>query len=102
MKNTFSTVAVVVLAAALGAAALGYTGNGALFDPLEARLLFSPRPVDREWLRSLFAGGRAVEAVSIVTPDGVTLRGWLRRPAGSYGAPGKRFPLVIVYGGVRR
>jgi pimeloyl-ACP methyl ester carboxylesterase len=99
MGPTFRTVAVVTVAAVLGAGALGYGSSGTLLDPLEERLLFSPRPVDKQSLRALFASQRSIEEVSIVTPDGVTLRGWLKRPNVR---PGKRFPLVIVYGGVRR
>jgi pimeloyl-ACP methyl ester carboxylesterase len=99
MAGVFRTVAVVVFAAALGAGALAGAGNGAVLAPLEAPFLFSPRPVDKDWLRSLFAAQTRVEEVSLVTPDGVTLRGWLKRPAL---APGKRYPLVIVYGGIRR
>ncbi len=99
MKNALRTISVVVLAAALGAGALAGAGSGVLLAPLEAPLLFSPRPVDKDWLRSAFAAQQGVEDVSIVTPDGVTLRGWLKRPA----IPaGKRYPLVIVYGGIRR
>src|SRR4051812_15878339 len=99
MGNILRTVAVVTVAAVLGAAALNYGAAGALLNPLEARLLFSPRPVDKPSLRALFASQHRVEAVSLVTPDGVALRGWLKRPNL---LPGKRYPLVIVYGGVRR
>ncbi len=98
MPNFARTIAVVSLAALLGALALIGTGTGAWLRPLEAPLLFSPRPVDKDWLRSLFASDQAIEDVRLVTPDGVTLRGWLKRPRV---APGGRYPLVIVYGGVR-
>jgi pimeloyl-ACP methyl ester carboxylesterase len=99
MKNTIHTVAAVTLAALLGAAALNYGASGALLAPLEERLLFSPRAVDKDWLRSAFASQHSIEEVALVTPDGVTLRGWLKRPNVR---AGKRYPLVIVYGGVRR
>jgi hypothetical protein len=99
MKSTLRTVAVVMLAALLGAGGFAYVGSGAWMQPLEAPLLFSPRPVDKGWLRGLFVRQRGVEPVSIVTPDGVTLRGWLKRPGIR---AGKRYPLVIVYGGIRR
>ncbi len=92
------TAVVVALAALLGALALVATGSGAWMRPLEAPLLFSPRPVDRDSLRALFAGKRTIQEVKIATPDGVTLRGWLKRPAS---VEGRRYPLVIVYGGVR-
>ncbi len=104
MENALRTVAVVSLAAALGAAAISYSGNGALLEPLEQRLLFSPRPADTQRLQSLVSGERGVEEVRLVTPDGVTLHGWLKkpgtRPASQRSA--RRYPLVIVYGGVRR
>src|SRR6185369_2592549 len=98
--NTLRTVAVVILAAALGAGALGMAGNRALLEPIESRFLFNPRAVDKDRLHSLGAGRQGVEEVRIVTPDGVSLHGWLKRPASA--TPGKRYPLVIVYGGVRR
>jgi uncharacterized protein len=100
MENGLRTVAIVTLAAALGAGALGFTASDALLEPLEQRLLFSPLPVDREWLQSFSADMRDVEPVQILTPDGVHLRGWLKRPSAR--RDGGRYPLVIVYGGRRR
>ena len=41
-----------------------------------------------------------IEEVSFKTPDGVTLHGWLKHPPAT--RSGQRFPLVIVFGGVRR
>src|SRR3954470_12413195 len=99
MESALRTVSVVTIAAALGAAALAWSGGGAVLDPLEARLLFSPRAVDKAWLHSFFAGQKRIEEVRIVTPDGVTLHGWLKRPSAASGA--RPYPLVIVYGGVR-
>jgi len=99
VESTLRTVSVVTVAAVLGATGLAWTGGGAMLDPLEARVLFSPRPVDKEWLHSLVSGQKRVEEVTLVTPDGVTLRGWLKRPRA---VAAKRYPLVIVYGGVRR
>ena len=40
-----------------------------------------------------------IEEVRLKTPDGVTLHGWLKHPPAPSGG---RFPLVIVFGGVRR
>jgi hypothetical protein len=97
--------ALVTLAAALALGALGITGFTPVLAPLEERLLFSPSPVDAKWLHSLASLGSGIEEVRLQTPDGVTLHGWLKRPA-RYGAQarsaGQRYPLVIVYGGVRR
>jgi pimeloyl-ACP methyl ester carboxylesterase len=99
MDNALRTF-VVLLAAALGAGALGFAGDGALLESLEQRLLFSPRAVDLESLRAFGSSERGLEEVRIRTPDGVTLHGWLKQPTAK--RPGKRYPLVIVYGGVRR
>ncbi len=44
--------------------------------------------------------GNRIEEVRLKTPDGVTLHGWLKRPETA--RVGGRFPLVIVFGGVRR
>jgi hypothetical protein len=41
-----------------------------------------------------------IEEVRLKTPDSVTLHGWLKHPPAA--RPGQRFPLVIVFGGVRR
>jgi uncharacterized protein len=101
MHSMLRTAFIVLLGAALGGLAL--MNAGLLLEPFEHRLLFSPRPVDREWLHSLTSGQRGIEEVRILTPDGVTLHGWLKRPAREGRAgPGKRHPLVIVYGGARR
>src|SRR5688572_18851874 len=81
----------------LSAAALG--GYDFLVEPLEARLLFSPWPANRERLQALASPKDRIEEVRLVMPDGVALHGWLKRPAVR---PGQKFPLVIVYGGVRR
>lgn len=68
--------------------------------PLEEKILFQPRPADALSLATLPLAERGVEEVRLRTPDGPELHGWLRRPAGA--RPGARFPLVIVYGGIRR
>lgn len=85
----------------LAATALG--GYDFLVEPLEARLLFSPWPANRERLQALASQKDRIDEVRLVMPDGVALHGWLKRPEGFETArPGKRYPLVIVYGGVRR
>jgi dipeptidyl aminopeptidase/acylaminoacyl peptidase len=68
--------------------------------PIEKTILFQPRPVDVLSLATLPLAERDVEEIRLKTPDGPELHGWLKRPAGA--RPGKRFPLVIVYGGIRR
>jgi pimeloyl-ACP methyl ester carboxylesterase len=81
----------------LAVAALG--GYDFLVEPLEARLLFSPWPVDRDRLQALASPRERIEEVRLTMPDGITLHGWLKRPAVR---PAQGYPLVIVYGGVRR
>ncbi len=83
---------------ALGALA-HFAGKGALLGPLEHKLLFSPAPVEAEWLARIASHESGMEEVRLATADGVTLHGWLKRPARL--RPGERYPLVIVYGGVR-
>jgi len=83
-----------------GAAALLAVGCGLILEPLEQRFLFRPRSSDPEYLASVASRANGIEEVRVKTADGVTLHGWLKHPA----APrsGQRFPLVIVFGGVRR
>ncbi|HWA39266.1 MAG TPA: alpha/beta hydrolase [Burkholderiales bacterium] len=81
----------------LAVASLG--GYDWMVAPLEARLLYSPWPADRARLEALASAGERIEEVRLAMPDGVTLHGWLKRPRVR---AGKRYPLVIVYGGVRR
>jgi pimeloyl-ACP methyl ester carboxylesterase len=80
--------------------ALYFPGLGPLFERLEHRFLFSPGPVEAESLARIPSREHGVEEVRLATPDGVTLHGWLKRPVRL--RPGARYPLVIVYGGVRR
>ncbi|HYL89523.1 MAG TPA: alpha/beta fold hydrolase [Burkholderiales bacterium] len=68
-----------------------------LLEPLEPQLVFRPRGLDAEYASSL-AHARRIEQVTVTTPDGVHLRGWLRHP--EHWTPGRRHPLVIVYGGI--
>src|ERR1051326_7130319 len=71
-----------------------------LVDSIEQRFVFDPLPVDLRMLRAVSSEASGVEEVRIATADGVTLHGWLRRPQRL--RAGERYPLVIVYGGVRR
>ena len=68
-----------------------------LLEPLEPQLIFRPRGLDEEYARTLAHAPR-IEQVTVTTPDGVHLRGWLRHP--EHWTPGRRHPLVIVYGGI--
>src|SRR6185503_10002644 len=69
-------------------------------ESIEQRLVFDPIPADLELLRAIPAHAPGVEEVQLAMPDGVILHGWLRRPERLH--KGERYPLVIVYGGVRR
>ncbi|HXU41451.1 MAG TPA: alpha/beta hydrolase [Burkholderiales bacterium] len=69
-------------------------------ESIEQRLVFDPIPADLELLRAIPAHAPGVEEVQLAMPDGVVLHGWLKRPDRL--RPGERYPLVIVYGGVRR
>ena len=71
-----------------------------LVDEIEQRLVFDPIPVDGETLRSIATLADGVQEVHLPMPDGVVLHGWLKRPA--HLRAGEKYPLVIVYGGVRR
>src|SRR5258708_35186368 len=71
-----------------------------LADSIEQRFVFDPLPVDLRLLHAVSSGAGGVEEVRITAADGVTLHGWLRRPQRL--RAGERYPLVIVYGGVRR
>jgi pimeloyl-ACP methyl ester carboxylesterase len=92
--------ALVIAVGILAVAAWQFPGTEPLRERLEHRFLFDPRPVEAEWLRRVPSREDGVEEVRLATPDGVTLHGWLKRPARL--RPGERYPLVIVYGGVRR
>lgn len=70
-----------------------------VMDSIEQRLVFDPIAVDPRLLRSI-ASADGVEEVRLAMPDGVRLHGWLKRPAQL--RAGEKYPLVIVYGGVRR
>ena len=68
-------------------------------ESIEQRLVFDPIPVDSRLLHAI-AAAHGVEEVQLSMPDGVQLHGWLKRP--EQPRPGEKYPLVIVYGGVRR
>src|SRR5712671_6479913 len=68
-------------------------------DPIEQRLVFDPIPADVQLLKGI-SSSYHVEEVHLTMPDGVRLHGWLKRPERL--RAGERYPLVIVYGGVRR
>jgi uncharacterized protein len=69
-----------------------------MLEPLERPLVFRPRGMQEDNVKVLAAAPSPVEEVRVTTEDGVTLHGWLRRPANWHA--GERHPLVIVYGGV--
>ncbi len=75
-------------------------GCNFVLEPIEQRYLFRPWSSDPARLALVAASGNGIEEVKIPTPDGIMLHGWLKPPAEV--RPGERFPLVIVFGGVRR
>jgi uncharacterized protein len=81
-------------------AAVVAVGCNLILDPIEKRFLFQPWNSDPAQLALIATHGIGVEEVHLKTPDGVMLHGWLKHPATA--RAGERFPLVIVFGGVRR
>ncbi|MEO6164481.1 MAG: hypothetical protein ABIP88_10110 [Candidatus Binatia bacterium] len=79
---------------------LSATACNFILEPIEQRFLFRPWGADPARLALVAAPGNGIEEVKLPTSDGVTLHGWLKRPKTA--RPGKRFPLVIVFGGARR
>jgi len=71
-----------------------------MLEPVEQRFLFRPWPSDQALLGAVASRENGIEEVRVNTPDGVTLHGWLKHPTMT--PLGERFPLVIVFGGVRR
>jgi hypothetical protein len=71
-----------------------------MLEPIEQRFLFRVRSVDPAYLNAVASRERGIEEVRLKTSDGVTLHGWLKHPVAA--RPDRRFPLVIVFGGVRR
>lgn len=80
--------------------ALLVAGCNLMLEPIEQRFLFRPWAADPTRLVKVSSIGNGIQEVRIKAPDGVTLHGWLKRPE-TVGVGG-RFPLVIVFGGVRR
>jgi pimeloyl-ACP methyl ester carboxylesterase len=87
------------LTALAGVLALLASSCGWILEPIEQRYLFRARSVDPVYLASVASLENGIEEVTLNTPDGVKLHGWLKHPPAR---PGQRFPLVIVFGGVRR
>ena len=87
------------LAILAGAVALIAAGCNSVLEPVEQRFLYRPWPSDQARLASVASRENGIEEVRIKAPDGITLHGWLKHPTLK---PGQRFPLVIVFGGVRR
>jgi uncharacterized protein len=83
-----------------GVVALFAAGCNSMLEPVEQRFLFRPWPSDQARLAAVASRENGIEEVRLKTADGITLHGWLKHPAAS--RPGQRFPLVIVFGGVRR
>jgi uncharacterized protein len=81
-------------------AALIAAGCNSMLEPIEQRFLYRPWPSDQARLALVASRENGIEEVRLKTPDGITLHGWLKHP--SVAKPGERFPLVIVFGGVRR
>ena len=82
-----------------GAVALCAVGCSWVLEPIEQRFLFRPWSSDSSRLALVASRENGIEEVRLKTPDGVTLHGWLKHPPAPSGG---RFPLVIVFGGVRR
>src|SRR6185503_10518699 len=89
-----------LLAACAGAVIMTALGCSVMLEPIEQRYLFQPWSSDAQQLAALAARQKGVEEVRLKTPDGVMLHGWLKYPTAE--PAGGRFPLVIVFGGVRR
>jgi len=83
-----------------GAVALLVAGCNWMLEPIEQRFLFRAWPSDQARLASVASRENGIEEVRFKAPDGVTLHGWLKHPQAE--RSGQRFPLVIVFGGVRR
>ena len=97
-RRLFSRRALFV--ALLCAGCMGVAACNLVLEPIEQRFLFRPWNSDLARLATVASRERGIEEVHIDTPDGVKLHGWLKHPA--VANPGQRFPLVIVFGGVRR
>ena len=76
------------------------SGCNFILEPIEQRLLFRPRIGDPAYLSAIASPDGGIEEVRLKATDGVTLHGWLKLP--KITPADGRFPLVIVFGGVRR
>jgi uncharacterized protein len=85
---------------AILAVMLPAVGCTLMLEPIEQRYLFQPWSSDSQKLASVASPQKGVEEVRLKTSDGVTLHGWLKHPTVTPAS--ERFPLVIVFGGVRR
>ena len=90
----------IAIVAGIAAALLHLKEFPPIVASIEQRLVFDPIPVDSALLKAISSHASGVEEVQLKTPDGVMLHGWLKRPERL--RPGEKYPLVIVYGGVRR
>ena len=81
-------------------AALIAAGCNSVLEPIEQRFLYRPWRSDQARLALVASRENGIEEVRLKTPDGIILHGWLKHP--TVAKPGERFPLVIVFGGVRR
>ena len=97
LSRRFSICFAIV--AGIAAALLHLKEFPLVVESIEQRLVFDPIPVDARLLNGI-AAAHGVEEIRLTTPDGVQLHGWLKRPERL--RAGEKFPLVIVYGGVRR
>lgn len=75
-------------------------GCNSILEPIEQRFLFRPRTADPAYLSAIASPDGGIEEVRLKAADGVALHGWLKRP--KIKPASGRFPLVIVFGGVRR
>jgi pimeloyl-ACP methyl ester carboxylesterase len=89
-----------LLALLAGAVALAAVGCSLMLEPIEHRFLYRPWSADPTQLASVASRENGIEEIRLKMLDGVTLHGWLKHPP--LARPGPRFPLVIVFGGVRR
>ena len=90
---------VFVLLTSLAAALLA-AGCATLFEPLEQQFLFRARPADPGRFAAILERDPGIEEVRLSAADGVRLHGLLKRAPAA--APGERYPLVIVFGGLAR
>ena len=98
LRRTFAARSLLTVLA--GAVALYGVGCSWVLEPIEQRFLFRPWSSDSVQLASVASRENGIEEVRLEASDGVMLHGWLKHPTTA--PSGERFPLVIVFGGVRR